>query len=127
MTPEEEARQEIDQRLEAAGWQIQDYRDLNLGAALGVAVREFPLTTGSVDYLLVTDLRDPVYNARRIFAFHRPDTLQKWLTQDKTLRARLKDLPSLSRGNLRECQLEAITNLEESCNLLTKSTNPDSC
>jgi type I restriction enzyme R subunit len=52
MNPEEEARQDIDQLLEAAGWQIQDYRDLNLGAKLGVAVREFPVTTGSADYLL---------------------------------------------------------------------------
>jgi type I restriction enzyme R subunit len=52
MTPEEEARQEIDQLLEAAGWQIQDYKDLNLGADLGVAVREFPVATGSADYLL---------------------------------------------------------------------------
>jgi len=37
MTPEEEARQEIDKLLGAAGWQVQDYMDLNLGAALGVA------------------------------------------------------------------------------------------
>jgi hypothetical protein len=34
MTPEEEARQEIDRLLEAASWQVQDYKDLNLGAAL---------------------------------------------------------------------------------------------
>ena len=37
MTPEEEARQEIDRLLKAASWQVQDYKDLNLGAALGVA------------------------------------------------------------------------------------------
>jgi len=37
MTPEEEAREEIDNLLEAAGWQVQDYKNLNLGAALGVA------------------------------------------------------------------------------------------
>jgi hypothetical protein len=28
---------------ESAGWQIQDNNNLNLGAGLGVAVREFPL------------------------------------------------------------------------------------
>lgn len=39
MKPEEKARQRIDQLLEAAGWKVQDRRELNLGAALGVAVR----------------------------------------------------------------------------------------
>ena len=52
MKPEEKARQEIDQLLEKAGWKVQDYRELNLGASLGVAVREFPLKSGSADYLL---------------------------------------------------------------------------
>lgn len=55
MTPEEKARQEIDQLLLAAGWHIQDYNDLNLGASIGVAVREFPLFTGFADYLLFID------------------------------------------------------------------------
>lgn len=45
-TPEQRARKNIDQLLKAAGWQVQDRRDLNLGAGLGVAVREFPLSTG---------------------------------------------------------------------------------
>ena len=49
MTPEEEARQNIDRLLEAAGWVIQDYRDLNLGASLGIAIREFPLKSGTAD------------------------------------------------------------------------------
>jgi type I restriction enzyme, R subunit len=53
MTPEEEARQEIDTLLEAAGWQVQDYKNLNLGAALGVAIREFQLESGRADYLLL--------------------------------------------------------------------------
>jgi len=55
MTPEEEARQEIDHLLQAAGWQLQDYKNLNLGASLGVAVREFPLESGRADYLLFVD------------------------------------------------------------------------
>jgi type I restriction enzyme R subunit len=49
LTPEEKARLEIDGQLEAAGWIVQDYRKLNLGASLGVAVREFPLKTGEAD------------------------------------------------------------------------------
>lgn len=51
MEPEEEAREKIDRLLEAAGWQIQDYKNLNLGASLGVAIREYPLKTGEADYL----------------------------------------------------------------------------
>jgi hypothetical protein len=45
--------------LEKAGWQVQDYRSLNFGASLGVAVREFPLKSGPADYLLFVD-RKPV-------------------------------------------------------------------
>ncbi len=41
--PEAEARKEIDRRLEAAGWILQDRRDVNPLAALGVAVREYPM------------------------------------------------------------------------------------
>jgi type I restriction enzyme R subunit len=56
MTPEQEARQDIDKQLEAAGWAVQDYKRLNLGASLGVAIREFPLKkTGFADYLLFVD------------------------------------------------------------------------
>ncbi len=54
-TPEQRARQTIDRLLEAAGWRVQDRRDLNLGAGLGVAVREFPLSTGPADYLLFVE------------------------------------------------------------------------
>jgi len=46
MKPEEKARRDIDQRLEAAGWTVQSRDAANLGAAPGVAVGEFPLTTG---------------------------------------------------------------------------------
>ena len=51
--PERDARQHIDKLLEAAGWQIQDYAQLNLGA---VAVREFPIKgAGFADYLAFVD------------------------------------------------------------------------
>ena len=52
MTPEEKARLVIDQKLEQSGWVIQDMKQLNLSASLGVAVREFPTSTGPVDYAL---------------------------------------------------------------------------
>ncbi len=36
---------------------VQDYRQMNISAGLGVAVREFPLTTGDADYLLYADAK----------------------------------------------------------------------
>ncbi|MBI5389694.1 DEAD/DEAH box helicase family protein, partial [Candidatus Woesearchaeota archaeon] len=170
MTPEEKARQEIDKQLEAAEWRIQDIRELNLGASLGVAVREFPLKNGFADYLLFVDRqavgvveakpegttlsgvadqsakyiagipsnlphvqeplpfayestgietffrdeRDPIPRSRRVFCFHKPEAFREWLSQDNTLRARLKQMPPLVTEGLRDCQIEAITNLESS-------------
>lgn len=52
MTPEEQARVVIDEKLEQSGWMIQDLKQLNLTASLGIAVREFPTSTGPVDYAL---------------------------------------------------------------------------
>ena len=145
MKPEEEARRKIDSLLELAGWKIQDYEDLNLGAGAGVAVREYPLKTGFADYMLFVerhavgvveakpegttlsgvseqtekylrnfpeniphmgdflpfayestgvetyfrDLRDPDCRSRRVFAFHKPETLHEWVHEEDTLRGRL--------------------------------------
>jgi type I restriction enzyme R subunit len=56
LTPEARARREIDRQLDACGWVVQDMKDLNLYAAPGVAVREFPMTGGNeADYLLFVD------------------------------------------------------------------------
>ena len=55
MTPEQKAREVIDKKLTQAGWVIQDMKQLNLFAGLGVAVREFPTSTGPVDYALFVD------------------------------------------------------------------------
>ena len=52
MSPEEQARLKIDDKLTQAGWVIQDMKQLNLGAAIGVAVREYPTDTGPADYVL---------------------------------------------------------------------------
>ena len=170
MTPEEEARKKIDQLLEKAGWIIQDLHKLNLGASLGVAIREFPLKYGAVDYLLFVDRkavgvleakpeghtlsgvaeqtakynvgipnnlphveeplpfayestgtetyfrdeRDPEPCSRRVFNFHKPETLKELFSQKDTLRARLENIPTLITLGLRDCQIEAIHNLEKS-------------
>ncbi|MBA4189519.1 MAG: restriction endonuclease subunit R [Planctomycetaceae bacterium] len=55
MTPEQKAREEIDHLLAQAGWEVQDFADMNSYASLGVAVREFQLKTGPADYLLYAD------------------------------------------------------------------------
>ncbi len=55
MTPEAKAREQIDKKLQESGWVIQDIKTLNLTAALGVAVREVPTSTGPVDYALFVD------------------------------------------------------------------------
>lgn len=55
MLPEARARRTIDEQLVAAGWVVQDRADINLGAGLGVAVREFSVRTGASDYLLYVD------------------------------------------------------------------------
>lgn len=150
-TPEQLARQTIDALLTAAGWLLQDRDQFDRNAALGVAVREFPLPAGPCDYLLFVagkaagvieakktgvtlsgvaeqsekymlrlpehlarwdDLlvydyestgaetffcnrRDPKPRSRRLFAFHRPETLHDWLRQPDTLRARLRQMPPL--------------------------------
>lgn len=57
MTPEERARVVIDKKLEQSGWTIQDMKQLNLTASLGVAVRECPTSTGPVDYALLVEGR----------------------------------------------------------------------
>ena len=55
LTPEQLARQQVDTLLEQAGWVVQDRQSFNLGAARGVAVREFVTDAGPADYLLFVD------------------------------------------------------------------------
>ena len=52
LTPEQQARVKIDAQLQAAGWAVQDMKEFNRNASVGVAVREFQLPTGPCDYLL---------------------------------------------------------------------------
>ena len=54
-TPEQTARAGIDAQLAAAGWAVQDMKELNLHASRGVAVREMQSFGGSADYVLFVD------------------------------------------------------------------------
>lgn len=169
MTPEQEARVVIDEKLEQSGWVVQNVAQLNLGAALGVAVREFPTSTGPVDYALFidgdpvgiieakkssvgenitvveeqsaryaissfkwinreytirfayeatdklikfTDYKDIKYRSRRVFSFHRPEYLESLLQARDTIRNNMKHFPALDTTGFRECQINAINNMD---------------
>ena len=71
------------------------------------------LSTGAVTRF--TDTRDPNPRFREIFSFHRPETLAKWMRKESSIRKRMADhFPSLDPSGLRDCQIEAISNLEVS-------------
>lgn len=53
--PEQIARDNIDRQLEKCGWKIQDRKNINLGASLGVVVREYYTNNGPADYILFVD------------------------------------------------------------------------
>lgn len=172
--PEQVARDDIDQLLREAGWVIQSLDELDPWQAQGVAVREFPIPSGKIDYVLYVDrqivgtieakkagevltnvepqsqrycagvvatakdkgfpfadpipfhyistgdetvfvdLRDPKPRPRNLFAFFKPDTLSRWISEGSSLRARLQHMPPLDPAGLRPVQVEAVTGLEAS-------------
>jgi len=74
-----------------------------------------------------TNRFDPVPRSRRVFSFHRPETLASWLAASaqpehpeheellpSTLRSRIQLLPPLEPKGLWEAQFKAVTNLEHS-------------
>jgi type I restriction enzyme, R subunit len=172
--PEALARKNIDKLLTECGWVIQDYKQLDLSAGRGIAIREVPLKHGRTDYLLLVDRkpigiveakkegvtlssvafqsgfyathlpdflakispaqlpflyestgietffrdeRDPHPRSRPLFAFHRPETLAKWIGESDTLRRRLAEMPfkhPYDGTGVRACRVEAIAGLEKS-------------
>ena len=69
-------------------------------------------STGVETYF--TDGRDPDPRSRRIFAFHRPETLLAWARERESLRARLRQPTQLITNGLWDAQAQAIHNLERS-------------
>ena len=57
LTPEQQAREQIDRMLLAADWRVQPKERMRLHAARGVAVCEYALSGGFADYLLFVDRR----------------------------------------------------------------------
>ena len=54
-TPEQIARDQIDKKLAAAGWHVQDKDKINFNAGPGIAVREYLTDIGEADYVLFVD------------------------------------------------------------------------
>ncbi|HLG64174.1 MAG TPA: TIR domain-containing protein [Ktedonosporobacter sp.] len=80
----------------------------------------YGITDGEI---LFTNYLEPESQSRRVFTFHRPETLVKWLEQappnvpalqNNLFRSHLKRMPTLQRKGLRQHQFEAIGNLESS-------------
>jgi type I restriction enzyme, R subunit len=89
------------------------------GVPFGLPAWKSPLSfcyesTGAETFF--TNRLDPVPRSRRVFSFHRPETLLAWVQQvtegGKPLAQRLREFPPLTVGNLWPAQFEAITNLE---------------
>jgi type I restriction enzyme R subunit len=57
---------------------------------------------------------DPDATARRVFSFHRPETLGQWLQARATLKGRLRQAPPLNRAGMWPAQIRAVENLEAS-------------
>jgi type I restriction enzyme, R subunit len=44
-----------DKQLKLCGWTVQSKKQINLGASLGVVVREYQTNVGPADYVLFVD------------------------------------------------------------------------
>lgn len=93
--------------------QVEKYATAKLQYLQNEALPYAYISTGVVTRFI--NYTDPKPRSREVFTFHRPETLREWSKQDKSLRRRLQDLPYLITEGLRDCQVNAITNLEKSC------------
>lgn len=82
-------------------WVNQEYRIRFAYEATGKLVR-------------FTDYADIKCRSRKIFSFHRPETLKRWLNESDTVRNNLKQLPPLDETGFRKCQIKAIRGLDDS-------------
>ncbi|MEI6069479.1 MAG: DEAD/DEAH box helicase family protein [Methylococcaceae bacterium] len=108
----EAKRKEEAYRLNIHEKQGEDYANAKLKHLNNEPLPFVYISTGEVTRF--TNFTDPKPRAREIFSFHKPETLRSWLKTDKSLRKRLHDLPALPLEGLRDCQINAITQLETS-------------
>ena len=101
------------QKITTVEEQSTGYADANLKWLNSAEPRPYVYeSTGALTRF--TDRRDPRPRSREAFSFHRPETMQEWLTQSASLRARLQGLPDLDPTGLRACQVNAVERLEAS-------------
>jgi len=108
----EAKREEEGHKLTVHEDQAEDYATAKLKYLNNEKLPFVYLSTGEVTTL--TDFRDPKPRGRNVFTFHRPETLRNWLKKTKSVRTALQDLNNLPEEGLRDCQINAITNLEKS-------------
>lgn len=106
----EAKREEEGHRVIIHETQVEEYAQAKLKHLNNEPLPFIYISTGEITKF--TDATDPKPRAREIFSFHRPETLRDWLKKDKSLRKRIHDLPDLQTDGLRECQIQAINNLE---------------
>ena len=58
-TPEQKARDTIDQLLDQSGWKVQSKNKIDFSAGFGIAIREYQTDVGPADYVLFID-KNPV-------------------------------------------------------------------
>lgn len=108
----EAKRVEMGQTLSMVEEQGEDYAKAKLKYLNNQPLPFVYVSTGEITKF--TNYKDPKPRSREIFSFHRPETLLKWFQSEKSLRSGLLDIPELPTLNLRDCQIDAITNLEKS-------------
>jgi type I restriction enzyme R subunit len=57
---------------------------------------------------------DPEPRSRRFFGFPRPDTLARWIREERTWRGHVTAMPSLLENGLRPAQVESVRGVERS-------------
>lgn len=93
--------------------QVEEYANAKLKLIDNLPLPFLYLSTGAITKF--TDTRDPNPRYREVFTFHRPETLAKWIRKEVSLRTRMaENFPELDPSGLRECQIDAISNLETS-------------
>jgi type I restriction enzyme R subunit len=109
----EAKRQEEAVKFSTHEAQVEEYASAKLKSIDNQSIPFLYLSTGELTRFC--DTRDPSPRFREVFTFHRPETLAKWIRQNVSLRNRLhSNIPTLDTTGLRDCQIDAITNLEQS-------------
>lgn len=118
-----EAKREGESLASAAAQNDRYARGVRKDYALAAWDRDEPFafryaTTGAETWFV--NRLDPEPRSREVFAFHKPETVARWMREAEehpetpTFRAALRTLPRLEEGGFRPAQIDAICGLERS-------------